>query len=78
MKVQISKWGKDLALRIPEPVAKNLGLEEGIELDLTFQQGNLVLRPRRRTYTLAELVAGITDENRPGETDWGTPVGREV
>jgi antitoxin component of MazEF toxin-antitoxin module len=31
--------------------------------------------PRR--YTLAELVAGITRENRHGEVDWGLPRGRE-
>jgi antitoxin component of MazEF toxin-antitoxin module len=29
-------------------------------------------------YDLDELVAGITEENRHGETDWGPEVGREV
>ncbi len=32
--------------------------------------------PRR--YSLAELVAGITDENRHDEVDWGPPRGAEV
>ena len=27
--------------------------------------------------TLEELVAGITDDNRHDETDWGEPVGKE-
>lgn len=33
---------------------------------------------RRSRYTLDELVAGITDQNRHPETDWGPDVGREV
>lgn len=32
--------------------------------------------PRR--YSLAELVAGITDENRHDEVDWGPPRSAEV
>jgi antitoxin component of MazEF toxin-antitoxin module len=31
--------------------------------------------PRR--YSLAQLVAGITAENRHGEVDWGSAQGRE-
>ena len=33
---------------------------------------------RKRRYTLDELVAGITPENRHEEIDWGPPVGNEV
>ena len=32
--------------------------------------------PRR--YSLARLVAGITDDNRHDEVDWGPPRGREA
>jgi antitoxin component of MazEF toxin-antitoxin module len=34
--------------------------------------------PARPTYTLDQLVAGIIDENRHAETEWGPPVGHEV
>ena len=34
--------------------------------------------PARTTYTLDQLVEGITEENRHAETDWGLPVGREA
>jgi len=33
---------------------------------------------RNLRYSLEELVAGITPENRHGEIDWGPPVGREL
>jgi antitoxin MazE len=35
------------------------------------------LRPARRKYDLADLVAGITPKNRHRETDWGRPQGEE-
>jgi antitoxin MazE len=38
----------------------------------------LRLIPLRRTPTLDELVAGITEENKHDESDWGEPVGNEA
>jgi antitoxin MazE len=75
---QIAKWGNSLALRIPQAVAKEAGLAEGdrVSLDVT-DDGSIVVHPRRRKYTLEELVSGITSKNRHGETDWGPPQGRE-
>ena len=75
---QIAKWGNSLALRIPQAVAKEAGLAEGdsVSLDVT-DDGSIVVHSRRRKYTLEELVSGITSKNRPGETDWGPPQGRE-
>ena len=78
MKTQIGKWGNSLAVRIPKTYAKELGLEEGAELEVTRVNGGLLLRQRKREYTLAELLAQIRPENIHGETDWGPPVGREA
>jgi antitoxin MazE len=38
----------------------------------------LILTPVQRAYELEALVAGITPENRHGETDWGKSIGRET
>jgi antitoxin MazE len=78
MQAQIGKWGNSLAVRIPGTYARELGLREGTDLDVTLVNGGLLLRPRSRKYTLDELLAGITEENLHGETDWGPPVGREA
>jgi antitoxin MazE len=78
MQTQIGKWGNSLAVRLPGAFAKDLGLKEGMELDISLANGGLLLRPLPNEYTLDELVAGITPENLHEETDWGGPVGREV
>jgi antitoxin MazE len=78
MKTQVGKWGNSLAVRIPGVYAKELDLEDGVELEVTCVDGGLLLRPRKNAYTLEELLAQITPENIHGETDWGPPVGGET
>lgn len=78
MNTQVGKWGNSLAVRIPGTYAKELDLEEGVELEVTRVDGGLLLRPRKHKYTLRELLAQITPENIHGETDWGSAVGGEA
>jgi antitoxin MazE len=79
MNTQIGKWGNSLAVRLPGAHVKELDLREGMEVDLSLVDGGILLRaPRRRRYSLDELIAAITPENIHGETDWGEGVGREV
>ncbi|MGD0499310.1 MAG: AbrB/MazE/SpoVT family DNA-binding domain-containing protein [Bryobacteraceae bacterium] len=75
---RVSKWGNSLAVRIPLAMARQAGLGEGDGVALALNsEGGIVLRPTRRRYELAELVAGITRKNRHRETDWGRPQGEE-
>ncbi|HEV3116490.1 MAG TPA: AbrB/MazE/SpoVT family DNA-binding domain-containing protein [Gemmataceae bacterium] len=76
MNTQIGKWGNSLAVRIPGPYAKDLGLKEGMVLEISLSADSLLLRPRKR-YSLDELVSGITKQNRHAETEWGPALGRE-
>ena len=51
--------------------------------EMSVRDGKLVIEVttptrRKRRYTLDELVAGITPDNRHEEIDWGPPVGNEV
>jgi len=78
MKAQIGKWGNSLAVRIPGAYAKDLRLQEGMDVDIAILEGKIILRPPSREYSLEELVAGITRENRHGETDWGEALEREA
>jgi antitoxin MazE len=78
MRTQVGKWGNSLAVRIPGVCARDLKLQEGMELEISLVEGGLLLRPRAKEYTLEELVAGITPENVHGETDWGDAVGGEA
>jgi antitoxin MazE len=48
-----------------------------MELEVSVVDGGLLLRPQKQKYSLEELVAQISPENRHEETDWGPAVGRE-
>jgi antitoxin MazE len=78
MQTQVGKWGNSLAVRLPGTYAKDLGLTEGMDIDVSVVNGGLLLRPQKKAYSLEELVAQITPENLHEETDWGPPVGRET
>ncbi len=78
MRVTFSRWGNSLAVRIPSAFARDLGVNEGDQMELALEGGGIVLRPLEPHYDLEALVAGITRENRTGELDAGAPAGREA
>jgi antitoxin MazE len=79
MVTQVSKWGNSLGLRIPRAYAQEVQIEEGTQVEVTVEDGRLIVTPEQPPrYTLEELLAGITAGNCHAETDWGAPVGREV
>jgi antitoxin MazE len=71
----ISKWGNSLALRIPQAIAEQLGVKENSSVYLTVKDNILCIE---RDYSLEELAAMITDENRQDLVDFGPDVGKEV
>jgi antitoxin MazE len=77
MQTLIARWGGSLALRIPRPVAKRVGLDEGEMVELSVEAGCLVVRPRRLEPRLDELLAEITPENLPSSFD-EAPRGQEA
>ena len=79
MRAEVKKWGKSLALQIPKALAEAAGLESGSRVEQISENGYLhVTSVKRSRYTLEELVAQITPENRHDEWDTGPPVGREI
>ena len=80
MKITAQKWGNSLGVRIPAPVARDMMLARGSEVDLQVESGRIILTPLRkpRRYSVKALVAKITPSNLPVVDGWGSPVGREV
>ena len=78
MKTQIGKWGNSLAVRIPSAFAQEAHLADGATVELSVADGRLTITPVPQSYTLEQLIAGITPENRHAETEWGDPVGNEA
>ncbi|HBE59867.1 MAG TPA: AbrB/MazE/SpoVT family DNA-binding domain-containing protein [Cyanobacteria bacterium UBA11149] len=79
MVTTVARWGNSLAIRLPQHLAKETQLTEGIEVDLVAIDGNLVIKPRiRKRYSLEELVSAITPENLHTEVGSGIAVGNEA
>jgi antitoxin MazE len=79
MRTQIQKWGNSLALRIPKSFATESNIAEGSVVNLSVVEGKLIIEPASEpTYTLDELLAGVTKGNIHAEVDTGSPVGKEV
>ena len=75
---QVSKWGNSLGLRLPKSIARDARLGEGDTVEVSVDNGAIVIRPSRPRYSLAELVDRITARNRHAESDWGKPLGHEA
>ncbi len=81
MKSRVKKWGNSLAVRIPAPIAQELGLKEDVPVQLELINGQLTIWPLSRRggrYNLSELVEGITVENIHPAIEVSGPVGDEV
>ena len=78
MKTKIARWGNSFAVRLPKSAVERLGLKNGTAIELTSEDGKLLLTPQHTADPeLAKLIAKITPKNRRGETDWDVPVGLE-
>jgi antitoxin MazE len=79
MRTQLAMWGNSLALRIPSAFAQEISARPGRQVEVTVQRGVLVVEPveEELTYSLDELLAGMTEDNLHGETSMGRAVGDE-
>jgi antitoxin MazE len=79
MRTKIVKWGNSLGLRIPKSFAEEVRVAEGSVVDLSMEDGNLVIKVTKTDeMDLQDLLDGITDENIHGEIDTGDAVGGEI
>jgi antitoxin MazE len=74
----VQKWGNSLALRIPGSVAKAINLRQGSAVEVTVEDGRLIVRPAKKSKpALSRLLKGAAAANRHREQDWGADVGKE-
>lgn len=79
MQTKIQKWGNSLGLRIPRSFAAEAQVEEGATVDLSVQDGWLLIRPLRvRKYSLNVLLKKVSRRNLHAEISTGRAVGREA
>ena len=79
METQVKTWGNSLAVRIPKPLAAEVGLESDSPVEISLVDHRLVVTPvTRPRWTLESLLAKVTSENLHGELDFGPAVGNEI
>jgi len=79
MVTRILKWGNSLGLRIPKSFAKELDIGPNSEVDITLEDGGLMIRPLPRpAYALEGLLSEVTKDNLHEEVELGEPAGREA
>lgn len=57
-----------------------LNLSIGDEIRIGLVEGKLIIEPVKQdaSYSLTELLDGVTDENLHGPIAWGEPGGKEI
>ncbi len=79
MHTKIQKWGNSLGLRIPRSIAAEAQVHEGATVDLSVENGRLLVRPLRvQKYSLSDLLRQVSRRTLHGEVSSGKAVGREA
>jgi len=81
MLTKIQKWGNSQGLRLPKKVLEDARLSSGDSVDVSVQDGLIVIAPARCVrgrQRLEELVSRIPKDYQAEEMDWGEPAGKEV
>jgi antitoxin MazE len=79
MRTKIKRWGNSLAVRIPKLLADKAGLRVNSSVEISVFEGQIVIVPTaKKAYTLAELLANFSEDQRHEVVDLGDAQGNEV
>ena len=79
MQTKIKKWGNSLALRIPKLFAVDANLKLNKLVDLSINEGSIIITPiDEKEYSLEKLLEDVTENNLHREFDTGAPGGKEI
>ncbi len=77
MNSKLTRWGNSLGVRIPKQIAEKARLSEGDEIEISQEGNKVILTSRKKSYSLDELLEGMTEEHLHSEVDWGKSEGTE-
>ncbi len=79
MKSRTKMWGNSLALRIPKPIAVQMGITDDSPVVLVLRGRELTIVPVERTReSLAEMLPAVTKRNRRDRISIGIPASGEA
>ena len=72
MRGTVKKWGNGASVRIRAAAMETAKVRLDQTVDVRKARGRIAIEPVRTTaFNLDDLAAGITDENRHAEVDFG-------
>jgi antitoxin MazE len=78
----LGRWGKNLAVRLPQEIASSLELHEGERVEIVPGPDHIVIRRAKPGYSLDAFFAGKSAEEwrtiYADAYDWGPEVGQEI
>ena len=78
MTIQIlKKWGNSPAVRIPVTIMQSAQLALDQAVEVRAEGGRIIIEPVAPSFTLDDLLKGITAENQHTEVDFGMTQGQE-
>jgi antitoxin MazE len=79
MRSKVQLWGNSLALRIPKFIANQININNGSEVEVSFEEEKMIVKPvRTKRESLEHLLSKIDEKNIHKEEDFGAPVGGEI
>ena len=79
METRVQRWGNSLAVRIPKPLADEVGLKDNSPVKLSLRDKKLVIAPVvKPALSLEQLLAQVTQDNLHREVDTGPALGGEA
>jgi antitoxin MazE len=79
MRTKVQKWGNSFAIRIPKAFTSEVQLKNNSLVEISIVKGKIIVTPiPAPTWTLDEMLAGITKDNLHDEVDTGFAVGKEA
>lgn len=78
MRTTLSKWGNSLAVRIPKPIADDLQITSGTEVQIEIHGNVLQVKPIQTEFNLEQLLKKVNKNNIHAEIKSGKPVGKEI
>lgn len=78
----LGRWGKNLAVRLPNEIASELRLRDGERVEIVSGAGEIVIRRAKPRFTPAEIFAGKTPAEwrsiYSNAFEWAPEVGQEI
>ncbi len=74
----VKKWGNSPAVRLPAAIMEAAHLTLDQPVNVHVENGRVIIEPATLSYSLDDLLAGITQDNHHVEMDFGIPQGVEL